>query len=42
LNAVGENAADTIGNVIARSDDLLAKECPDAFFMLGDTNSSNL
>jgi UDP-N-acetylglucosamine 2-epimerase (non-hydrolysing) len=39
LNAVGENAAHTIGNVIASSDDLLAKECPDAFLLLGDTNS---
>jgi UDP-N-acetylglucosamine 2-epimerase (non-hydrolysing) len=39
LNAVGENAAHTIGNVIARTDDLLAKECPDAFLVLGDTNS---
>jgi len=39
LNAVGENAAHTIGNVIAGSDDLLAKVCPDAFLLLGDTNS---
>ena len=39
LNAVGENAAHTIGNVIASADDLLAKECPDAFLLLGDTNS---
>jgi UDP-N-acetylglucosamine 2-epimerase (non-hydrolysing) len=39
LNAVGENAAHTIGNVIARMDDLLAKTCPDAFLLLGDTNS---
>lgn len=39
LNAVGENAAHTIGNVIARADDLLAKICPDAFLILGDTNS---
>jgi UDP-N-acetylglucosamine 2-epimerase (non-hydrolysing) len=39
LNAVGENAAHTIGNVIASSDDLLAKERPDAFLLLGDTNS---
>jgi UDP-N-acetylglucosamine 2-epimerase (non-hydrolysing) len=39
LNAVGENAAHTIGNVIASTDDLLAKECPDAFLLLGDTNS---
>lgn len=39
LNAVGENAAHTIGNVIAKTDDLLSKECPDAFLLLGDTNS---
>lgn len=39
LNAVGESAAQTIGNVIARTDDLLAKESPDAFLLLGDTNS---
>jgi len=39
LNAVGENTAHTIGNVIASSDDLLAKERPDAFLLLGDTNS---
>lgn len=39
LDAVGENAAHTIGNVIARTDDLLAKICPDAFLLLGDTNS---
>ncbi|MEN6621157.1 MAG: UDP-N-acetylglucosamine 2-epimerase (non-hydrolyzing) [Smithella sp.] len=39
LNAVGDNAAHTIGNVIANTDDLLAKESPDAFLLLGDTNS---
>ena len=39
MNAVGENTAHTIGNVIAYTDDLLAKECPDAFLLLGDTNS---
>jgi len=39
LNAVGENATHTIGNVIASSDNLLAKVCPDAFLLLGDTNS---
>ena len=39
LNAVGENTAHTIGNVIARTDDLLAEVCPDAFLLLGDTNS---
>jgi UDP-N-acetylglucosamine 2-epimerase (non-hydrolysing) len=39
LDAAGENAAHTIGNVIARTDDLLAKVCPDAVLLLGDTNS---
>lgn len=39
LDAAGENAAHTIGNVIARTDDLLSKVCPDAFLLLGDTNS---
>jgi UDP-N-acetylglucosamine 2-epimerase (non-hydrolysing) len=39
LNAVGVNAAHTIGNVIARTDDLLAQVCPDTFLLLGDTNS---
>lgn len=39
LNAAGENAAQTIGNVIARADDLLVSVCPDALLLLGDTNS---
>lgn len=39
LNAAGQNAAHTIGKVIALTDDLLAKEYPDAFLLLGDTNS---
>ncbi len=39
LAAAGKNAAQTIGKVIANTDDLLAKECPDAFLVLGDTNS---
>jgi UDP-N-acetylglucosamine 2-epimerase (non-hydrolysing) len=39
LNVVGENTAHTIGNIIARTDDLLANICPDAFLLLGDTNS---
>jgi UDP-N-acetylglucosamine 2-epimerase (non-hydrolysing) len=40
LDAAGDNAAQTIGNVIAKSDELLAKEQPDAVLLLGDTNSS--
>lgn len=39
LNAVGDNAAQTIGNVIAKADDLMVQVCPDAFLLLGDTNS---
>ncbi|MBN2437576.1 MAG: UDP-N-acetylglucosamine 2-epimerase (non-hydrolyzing) [Deltaproteobacteria bacterium] len=39
LDAAGESAAHSIGNIIGRTDDLLAKERPDAFLLLGDTNS---
>ena len=39
LDAVGETAAQTIGNVIARTDALLEQERPEAFLVLGDTNS---
>jgi UDP-N-acetylglucosamine 2-epimerase (non-hydrolysing) len=39
LNAAGENAAQTIANVIARADDALAQENPHALLLLGDTNS---
>lgn len=39
LNAVGDSTAQTIGNVIARTDEILAQEQPDAFLLLGDTNS---
>ena len=39
LEAVGETVAQTIGNVIARSDEVIAKEKPDALLLLGDTNS---
>ncbi|HNU30577.1 MAG TPA: UDP-N-acetylglucosamine 2-epimerase (non-hydrolyzing) [Sedimentisphaerales bacterium] len=39
LGAAGENAAETIGLVIARSDAVLAKTEPDAVLILGDTNS---
>lgn len=39
LNAAGDNAAQTIGNVIAKSDEIMAKEKPDAVLILGDTNS---
>lgn len=39
LDAVGENVAHTIGNVIAKADDMFEKEQPDALLLLGDTNS---
>lgn len=40
LDCAGEGAAQTIGNVIARTDILLEEEKPDALLVLGDTNSS--
>lgn len=39
LEAAGENPAETIGAVIAKVDSLIEKEVPDAFLLLGDTNS---
>ncbi len=39
LNAAGSNAAVTIGNIIGSIDPILEKEQPDAFLVLGDTNS---
>jgi len=39
LNAAGDTAAQTIGNVIAKADEVLAAERPDALLILGDTNS---
>ncbi len=39
LNAVGGSVAITIGNVIAKSDEVMEKEKPDAILLLGDTNS---
>lgn len=39
LNAAADTAAETIGNVIAATDRLLATEQPDALLILGDTNS---
>jgi UDP-N-acetylglucosamine 2-epimerase (non-hydrolysing) len=39
LDAAGTTVAQTIGNVIAKSDEVMAKEKPDAFLLLGDTNS---
>ena len=39
LNAVGENLGETMGNIIAKSYELMVREKPDAVFVLGDTNS---
>lgn len=39
LNAAGESAALTIGNVIGSLDKYLLTEAPDALLVLGDTNS---
>lgn len=39
LEAVGASTAETIGNVIARVDPVMAEEAPDAVLILGDTNS---
>lgn len=39
LDAVGENAAQTIARVIEKTDELLATEQPDAVMLYGDTNS---
>ena len=39
LDAAGTTACQTIGNVIAKTDDLLAEVTPDAVLILGDTNS---
>lgn len=39
LNAAGSNATTTIGNIICSIDPILELEQPDAFLVLGDTNS---
>jgi UDP-N-acetylglucosamine 2-epimerase (non-hydrolysing) len=39
LSAAGATAAETIGLVIARADDVLRQVAPDAVLILGDTNS---
>ncbi len=39
LDAVGDSVAQTIGNVIAKADEVLEKERPEAILLLGDTNS---
>jgi UDP-N-acetylglucosamine 2-epimerase (non-hydrolysing) len=39
LEAAGANAAQTIAQVVAKSDELFEKESPDAVMLYGDTNS---
>ncbi|ELB2120036.1 UDP-N-acetylglucosamine 2-epimerase (non-hydrolyzing) [Vibrio parahaemolyticus] len=39
LNAAGKNAAETIGQVIIKVDEVLAEIKPEAMLVLGDTNS---
>jgi UDP-N-acetylglucosamine 2-epimerase (non-hydrolysing) len=39
LNAAGKTTAETIGNVIAKADEVIHREAPDALLLLGDTNS---
>lgn len=39
LDAAGSHLGETIGNIIARSYEVIAKERPDALLILGDTNS---
>ncbi|MFZ3371802.1 MAG: UDP-N-acetylglucosamine 2-epimerase, partial [Desulfitobacteriaceae bacterium] len=40
LDSVGKNLGETMGNIIARSYEVLQKEMPDALLILGDTNSA--
>lgn len=39
LGAAGGSAGETVGKIISEADKVLAKENPDAFLVLGDTNS---
>ena len=39
MNAVGENLGQTMGNIIAKSYELMVEMNPDAVLVLGDTNS---
>lgn len=40
LDSVGNTLGETMGNIIAKSYDILQKEKPDALLILGDTNSA--
>ena len=39
LDSVGKTLAETIGNIIAKADEVMEKEKPDAILLYGDTNS---
>lgn len=39
LGAAGKNASETVGNILIKIDPLLEEIAPDAFLVLGDTNS---
>lgn len=39
LNVVGDNLGQTMGNVLAKSYEIMVQEQPDALLVLGDTNS---
>jgi len=39
LNAAGANATETAGQILIKIDPVLEQVCPDAFLVLGDTNS---
>lgn len=39
LEAAGTNATETVGNILIKIDPILEQENPDAFLVLGDTNS---
>jgi len=40
LDSVGKNLGETMGNIIAKSYEIMQKEKPDAVLILGDTNSA--
>ena len=40
MDAVGKNLGETMGNIIAKSYQLISEVRPDAFLVLGDTNSA--
>lgn len=39
LHAAGKTACDTVGRIIAKTDEVLTEKAPDALLVLGDTNS---